>query len=992
MQSAAVRASLLATLLMVAAGGLVSRCLAPENAETVAIRLSERLVGKHGLLLLLTFDESRTHDWARGWQVLAPGTESVPGRHGRGRFFAGSSRAFVQTSMPWSQCGDTYTLSTWVKLDAVAPDQDILFSAGEGRRTGLTLDGGYVTLDVPFEQRQALSYPFARYGELVNLVAVVDAAAKRAWLYENGVVKASRAITGVTMPDANVTLGTRQWYAVRNPLRGTVDETAIWKRALPPAEIERLFASPTDMLETLEPALARSFRLRLLAEAAKTWVAKASDYIRLDVGSDSASAEPLPHLNLILSGADRRHLRKAHERSLRSGRRVRDAARPRSMRYVASGMARQGRLHLYGSDVWYQESVRPSYILEPAMGASCFGSGRLRLAPPESSDFLFPIVETRLAAQLGAPAVANGYCLLSINGRSKGVYYWEDMSKMGVFAGQEKLISYRPRSPQEWPELFNLVTRPTAHLLTPPGLYPVLPEAVHAIFDELAGKYAKALLQDALSPLTARQRRERLARDREQSGSHWRLASPEWSPARRAAAYLSPYAILGGNPSPAYITGDLSLDGLRLPGVTLTWSSSNPDLIAADGSVTRPHGTRPVGVDLSVRIADQHDQIQMPFHLRVMPDRPSLPALMIYTDVRVQKTRRVDAVVAWYEAGVEGPSRILNATQGFSGGITHRGNSSYWLPKKRFTIRTDLPHHLFGDTTARHLLLVSSPLDPTFSHNAFAYGVFRDLAAPGAARYAPEVRWAEVFFNGTYLGLYEVWSRIDDEVLTAGQPQATPALPPLLFKLEYVRDSTRTAADTMRQTQPDRRAGDFLDAYERFAAFVETAPPERFRAEVGRIADVANVIDFHLLLNLTGNRNGYPFRYPAHDILARGGGPEGRFFFVAWDFDATFYPRKEGWITNALIWRLENELPGYRQRFLSRWRELRRGALALEPLLGRLDAIEKTLDGYVEWELAKWPRVDEVAHGDYMADLKIQLRSRVQRLDEYLPQWAAKGP
>jgi hypothetical protein len=985
------------TAAALAAAGLLAWGLRPASLERLERgtalrrdRLAGRLDRTHGLRMLLTFDEPGAADFVAGLPVLGPGTGRVPARNGFGRRFDGSPRCAVETPFRWARLGSAYSVSLRIRLDPGAADQDIVYALGSGLRTGFALEGGQLVFDVPFTRRQALAYRFDAYGRFVHLAAVVDAEARTARLYENGRLKASLDIAGVDFPPGNVDFGKREWYAIRRPMRGVVDEAAFWDRALREDEVRRLARARLATAAVLEPADYARWRVSATALAAIRSLQAVPDRLRSGGAAYRGRAAELPHVNFILSGADVRHTRAAHAGSLSSGRRTREAARPRDIRFVLDRQAGLGTLRLYGTDIAYPESPRPSYIFEPADPSAFLGLRRVRLMPPESAGFLMPLVETEAAARMNVPALRNGLCRLSVNGRACGIYYLEDFGTMGLFAGHDQPVQQGPRGSRDWRKLFYDPHPAAAHRLMPPGDWPLSEAALLEAYDGVTERYGPLLTDDPGSPLSRRARRERIEQDRARAPSYWTRAPSDRGPAAQAAAFLGEYAVLGRNASPLYVTGDLSLDVLRRPGLSISWTSREPGVVDAGGRVTRPDGDRPVGVELTARIADGRETIEKSLAFRVMPRHPRVPALMVCVEQPLRKIRRADALLAWHEPGSDTPTRTFWASQATRGGISHRGNTSYWRPKRPLSIRTDAPHLLFGDADAVHVATVNPLTDRSLAHNAVAYDLFRDFSKPGAPRFAPRIRWAEVFVNGAYYGLHELCSRIDETTMPpAGDGPGV--VPLLVYKHETLGDAFGDDDPPLRQKRPGWREPRETQAFDELAELVDAAPPARFAAEIGRRVDLGNAIDFQILLNVMQNENGYPFRFAVHDLFARGGAGGPRFYFVPWDFEITLNP-PDRWVSNGLLRRLERDGPGYRDAMRTRWRELRAGPLDAAALGARADRIRDLLDGYVEWEYARWGNDGGLAHAEQIERMKREIARQLVRLDEELARRASAAP
>ncbi len=946
-------------------------------------RLGERLAGENGLLMLLTFDESAPREWASGADVIQSGVEAVPGPFGMARRFDGHQRTFIETSLGWRRVRGSFTLSTWVRLDAESSNQEILYSQSGGVSTGIKLDQGHLAFFVPTrDDHQVVHYPFRSYGRFVHILAVADLENGQARLYEDGRLKASGPIDKIRTFRHNIEFGKRAWIGVRHPLRGDLGETAIWNRALTEEEAASLYRPPRSLLRSLEPEMYHKWRLAESVRNGIEHVLKWIDHFHVGLHEGRIHAVELPEVHLYLSKSDRRHFNRTHRESLAAGRRINQAASPRSIEYVFEGRAGNAELSLAGSNIRYASYERPSFVLNVRNSPEIMGMHRIRFAPPESEGFLHPLLESRVAEYLNIPMVDVGLCRLFINGEPIGLYYYEDYSRKGVFPGNGSSFPFGPTLGSDWHSLFrDRGFRVPSPRLPIRGPFPISEDVLLEWHDELDRETRALFINDTHSSLSSRRIAHRLRRDRRSLLDRWPLMPGNWGPARRTKEALNEFMVLGKNRSPFYLTDDLNLDINGLPGVTMEWTSMNPDVLTDQGRVLRPSGDHPVGAKLAVSIADDREIQETVLSFRVMPEHIKIPALMVYVNEHIKKARRVNAAIEYLEAGSAGGSRWLDAAQHGRGGVSHRGHTGYWARRKSFSIRLDDPHYLLDDTHTRHLHLINAPRDLALIRNKTAYDLFRAFGSDEAPRHAPQVQWVELFVNGRYHCLIEMTTRVDRHMVGFDSYDPADDHGAVLYKRENLRYTSVEQPLDMRAIYPPRRYEHSFESYHDLVDLVENASVERLARELDDWMDVDNMIDFQILLNVTENRNGWPFRYVMHDILAREPGLDGRFFHVPWDFDSTFSTR-HAWYANGLFRRLEADYPAYAERMHARWRELREGPLCINGLMVRLDEMESELAGYIEWEYDRWRYNNERSHAELVGDVREHIRARIVFLDE----------
>ena len=77
-------------------------------------------------------------------------------------------------------------------------------------------------------------------------------------------------------------------------------------------------------------------------------------------------------------------------------------------------------------------------------------------------------------------------------------------------------------------------------------------------------------------------------------------------------------------------------------------------------------------------------------------------------------------------------------------------------------LRNGVGKQLLGMPQNADWTLISCFSDKTCIRNALTYAIGRDLAGP-AGRWSPRFRWAEVYFDGVYQGIYTIVERIKDD-------------------------------------------------------------------------------------------------------------------------------------------------------------------------------------------------------------------------------------
>lgn len=93
--------------------------------------------------------------------------------------------------------------------------------------------------------------------------------------------------------------------------------------------------------------------------------------------------------------------------------------------------------------------------------------------------------------------------------------------------------------------------------------------------------------------------------------------------------------------------------------------------------------------------------------------------------------------------------------QGTLESIRGRGNATWWFDKKPYSITLRDPAPLLGMDAAQEWILLANAADPSILRNKLAF----ELAAQVGLPYSPECRWADLYLNGHYVGLYQLTER-----------------------------------------------------------------------------------------------------------------------------------------------------------------------------------------------------------------------------------------
>jgi len=321
--------------------------------------------------------------------------------------------------------------------------------------------------------------------------------------------------------------------------------------------------------------------------------------------------------------------------------------------------------------------------------------------------------------------------------------------------------------------------------------------------------------------------------------------------------------------------------------------------------------------------------------------------------------------------------------------VNVRGFSTLRQPKNSLTFRLidenndKVKASLFGLPKESDWVLYAPYSDKTLIRDALAYELSNQMG-----RYAPRTRFVEVFIDRSggklgsrdYMGVYVLVEKIKRDknrvnitelkASDTGEPNITGGY---IFKRDHserYEQSFRTGQGNhfyYVEPNPEDMSREQMNWLSRYMSRFEQAlygsdfrDPQRGYAAY---LDVDAFIDQHWLIEMSKNIDG--FRYSAFLYKDRGGklnvGP-------AWDWNLSFgnadyYDGSDpsGWYTQQLrdseiCWfRRLSEDPEFMQRAIDRWGELRRGILATQAVLARVDEMAALLNEAQTRNFRRWP-------------------------------------
>ena len=372
---------------------------------------------------------------------------------------------------------------------------------------------------------------------------------------------------------------------------------------------------------------------------------------------------------------------------------------------------------------------------------------------------------------------------------------------------------------------------------------------------------------------------------------------------------------------------------------------------------------------------------------------PNIPIVFLEAKEAIVSERKVPCAVRLLL-----PSGTGSASTGsLSGVVRFHGASSQMYPKKSFGLTLDTPVRWLGMREGAHWVLNAAFVDRSLMRHKLSYDLFRALSSSDARRFAAASRFVEVNLNGKYRGAYLLMERVDRALLELQTYNSNAPSHACIYKaIDHGGDFAEPGHGAYEQREPDPLVREYWEPLDEFNRFVSRASDTEFshaQTGIGSRLDVDNAIDFHLLVLLTSNMDGIDKNF----IVARNavvvGQPAPRFFFVPWDYDATFGRNwnaipvePTAWLSHHLFDRLLGD-SAYRKRFAARWQLLRQREFSVKNIEQMIDENARTLGEAVKRNEARWrtldgPYPDRLSFTEDIAEMKQWVAARVQWLDQ----------
>jgi len=357
----------------------------------------------------------------------------------------------------------------------------------------------------------------------------------------------------------------------------------------------------------------------------------------------------------------------------------------------------------------------------------------------------------------------------------------------------------------------------------------------------------------------------------------------------------------------------------------------------------------------------------------------------IVSDRKVPCGFRVD----FHDPSLPGNTNLMAGVVRIHGGV------SQGYAKKSYGLTLEGPLSFPGMRASPHWVLNAAYIDRSLMRHKLAYDLFLSLNQPDARRYAAASRFVELNLNGKYNGVYLLMERVDSRLLSLHAYNSNDTTHACIYKaVDHSANFARPGHWGYEQREPDPLTAPYWGPLDRFDAFVSAkADSDFFNPEkgIGARLDLANAIDFHLLVLLTCNLDGIDKNFMiARDWQTSTNKPP--FFFIPWDYDGTFGRNwnaarvgSTSWLSNHLFDRLLGDAQ-YAKQFGQRWKQLRDGPFSSKTIAAMMDANVQTLGAAVQRNFKRWPVTqgpypDQVEFAEDISQMKEWLDQRIKWLD-----------
>lgn len=316
-------------------------------------------------------------------------------------------------------------------------------------------------------------------------------------------------------------------------------------------------------------------------------------------------------------------------------------------------------------------------------------------------------------------------------------------------------------------------------------------------------------------------------------------------------------------------------------------------------------------------------------------------------------------------------------------GIKCHGGFSLSFPKRSFRIEfwadesgnTTENHALMGMRSDDDWLLLAAYNEPLRARSMTCHDLWREMHTPYYIQQEPNaqscvnMKYAELYVNGVYAGVYIVAEKVDRKLLKLkpfdgamhGELYKGKDYGATIFTgVPPCYDNSQPMLDGFEFKYPNTMI-DWANLYD-FLDFVVNADDNEFFSSIYRRVQIDNLVDYYIFMNATlavdnYGKNVYVAKYKENEP----------YFFVPWDLDATMgnwydgtpNPNYEEMLSNGLYNRLlsDKRPQGFCAKLLQSWNNLYGGLISHDHImalfLNHVNYLKN--NGVYEREREAWP-------------------------------------
>ena len=324
--------------------------------------------------------------------------------------------------------------------------------------------------------------------------------------------------------------------------------------------------------------------------------------------------------------------------------------------------------------------------------------------------------------------------------------------------------------------------------------------------------------------------------------------------------------------------------------------------------------------------------------------------------------------------------------------IERRGGFSISFPKHSYEIDLDEDIPLGNLPDDDDWILNANYIDKTFLRHVMSYQIFRDMHPNNRA---PQTKYVELSRNHEYYGLFVLMEKVDRSVLEVDKNDEMAVIfkESPIFRPNIDQFIPQDSSNFHQQTFPKLEDDDKTEFINDLRAFIVETTDEVFTSEFTHHFDLANIIDWHLLILLTNNNDGilknfYLYKTDSQTPVR----------IAPWDYDHSFGRGGAGHLNliavqcnpeRSILFKRLMEFDWYKTALKNRWGNLQSSNLfTARDIRRRIREYRVTLDMLVERNFEKWP-VDGPRYMDdanFVEEIEIMhtyLDMRFEQLEEY---------